>query len=96
MTVLDELRGAFPDLVTDPDILASLARDAADLFGDVKTGSALAAVRPTTTEQVATAVRIAAAHRVPVQRPLSLPLRKMRRGPARVQPGRSPGSMLVI
>ncbi len=66
MSVLDDLGTAFPDLVTDPDILVSLARDAADLLGDEKTGSPLAAVRPTTTEQVATAVRIAAAHGVPV------------------------------
>jgi glycolate oxidase len=66
--VLDELRAEFPDLVTDPDILVSLGRDSADLFGEVgeKVASALAAVRPTTTEQVATAVRIAAAHGVPV------------------------------
>src|SRR5262245_31300441 len=36
------------------------------MFGDEKSGSPLVAVRPTTTEQVATAVRIAAAHHVPV------------------------------
>jgi len=66
VSVLDELRSAFPDLVTDPDILVSLGRDSADLFGDDKTGSPLAAIRPTTTEQVATAVRIAAAHGLPV------------------------------
>lgn len=66
--MLDELRAAFPDLVTDPDILSSLARDSADLLGELgeKPASALAAVRPTTTEQVATAVRIAAAHKVPI------------------------------
>ena len=66
MSVLDDLRAAFPDLVTDPDILTSLGRDSADLFGDDKIGKPLAAVRPTTTDQVATAVRIAAAHRVPI------------------------------
>lgn len=66
--MLDELRAAFPDLVTDPDILVSLARDSADLLGEIgeKPASALAAVRPTTTEQVATAVRIAAARSVPI------------------------------
>jgi glycolate oxidase len=52
--------------VTDPDILASLASDAADLLGDRPAGAPIAAVRPRTTEQVATAVRIAAAHRVPL------------------------------
>ena len=68
MSVLDELGAAFPDLVTDPDILISLGRDSADLFGELgeKDPSPLAAVRPTTTEQVATAVRIAAAHGVPI------------------------------
>ncbi len=66
MTALDELRAAFPDLITDPDILLSLARDSADLFGDDKPGSPLAAVRPSSTDEVSAAVRIAAAHRIPV------------------------------
>jgi hypothetical protein len=34
VTALDELHAAFPDVVTDPDILASLASDAADQLGD--------------------------------------------------------------
>jgi glycolate oxidase len=66
VTALDELRAAFPDVVTDPDILASLVSDAAQLLGEHPAGAPIAAVRPTTTEQVATAVRIAAEHRVPV------------------------------
>jgi glycolate oxidase len=64
--VLDDLRAVLPDLVTDPGILASLARDSADLLSDEKPVSPLAAVRPTTTAQVAAAVRFAAAHGVPV------------------------------
>jgi glycolate oxidase len=66
VSALDDLRAAFPDLITDPDILLALARDAADLFGDDKPGVPLAALRPTTTEQVANAVQIAAAHQIPV------------------------------
>ncbi len=66
MSALDDLRAAFPDLITDPDILLSLARDSADLLGDEKPGTALAALRPTTTDEVAQAVRISARHRVPV------------------------------
>jgi len=52
--------------VTDPDILVSLARDSADLFGDDKPASPLAAVRPRTTAEVAAAVRVAARHGIPV------------------------------
>jgi glycolate oxidase len=66
VSALDDLRSLFPEVVTDPDILVSLARDSADLFGDDKPGEPLAAVRPTTTAEVAAAVRIAAAHRIPV------------------------------
>ena len=62
MSALDELLAAVPDVVTDPDILVSLARDSADLFGDDKPASPLAAVRPRTTAEVAAAVRIAARH----------------------------------
>jgi glycolate oxidase len=66
VSALDDLRAAFPDLVTDPDILLSLGRDSADLLSDEKPGTPLAALRPTTTDEVAQAVRIAARHRVPV------------------------------
>ncbi len=66
MSALDDLSAAFPDLITDPDILLSLGRDSADLFGDEKPGMPLAALRPATTEEVAAAVRIAAAHQIPV------------------------------
>jgi glycolate oxidase len=64
--VLDELLALFPEAVTDPDILISLSRDSADLFGEDKPALPLAAVRPTTTAEVAAAVTLAARHRVPV------------------------------
>jgi len=66
VSALDELLAAVPDVVTDPDILVSLARDSADLFGDDKPASPLAAVRPRTTVEVAAAVRVAARHGIPV------------------------------
>ncbi len=61
----DELAAALPDqgLVTDPDVLESYRRDRTVW---VDPGQPRAAVLPTTTEQVAAAVRIAAAHGVPV------------------------------
>jgi glycolate oxidase len=66
VSALDDLRAALPEVVTDPDILVSLSRDSADLFGDDKAGIPLAAVRPTSTAEVAAAVRAAARHRIPV------------------------------
>ena len=66
MSALEELVALLPDTVTDPDILVSLARDSADLFGDDKPASPLAAIRPRTTDEVAAAVRIAARHGIPV------------------------------
>ncbi|QIS24016.1 FAD-binding oxidoreductase [Nocardia terpenica] len=50
-------------LVTDPDILAGYRQDRAL---DPDAGTPLALVRPTTTEQVATVLRWASEHRVPV------------------------------
>ncbi|WP_232535275.1 FAD-binding oxidoreductase [Nocardia terpenica] len=50
-------------LVTDPDILAGYRQDRAL---DPDAGTPLALVRPTTTEQVATILRWASEHRVPV------------------------------
>lgn len=58
-----------PEVITDPDILISLSRDTADLFGDFgdfKPGTPWAAIRPRRTEEVAAAVRVAAAHRIPI------------------------------
>jgi glycolate dehydrogenase FAD-linked subunit len=60
---LADLRAALPDVITDPDLLASYERDEADLCGH---GVPLAVVRPRSTEEVAAAVRVAAAHRLPV------------------------------
>ena len=50
-------------VVTDPDVMATYARDSADL---VPSGTPVAVVRPDTTEQVQEAVRWAAAERVPI------------------------------
>ncbi|MGV9667503.1 FAD-binding oxidoreductase [Nocardia niigatensis] len=50
-------------VVTDPDVLAGYRQDRAL---DPEAGTALALVRPLTTEQVATTVRWAAGHRVPI------------------------------
>jgi glycolate oxidase len=66
VSALDDLSAAFPDLITDSDILLSLGRDSADLFGDDKPAAPLAALRPQTTDEVAAAVRIAAAHEIPI------------------------------
>src|SRR5262252_7374033 len=61
---VDELRAALGDVVvTDPDVLRGYQRDEADLC---PAGTPSAVVRPRTTAEVASAVRIAAAHRVPV------------------------------
>ncbi len=65
MGVVEELATALPDgaLVTDPDVLESYRHDRTVW---VEAGHPAAAVLPGTTAEVATAVRIAAAHRVPV------------------------------
>ena len=55
-----------PVIHTDPDILISLSRDSADLFGEDKPALPVAAVRPTTTAEVAAAVKLAARHLTPV------------------------------
>ena len=61
---VDELRAALGDsVVTDPDVLRGYARDEADLC---PAGVPSAVVRPRTTAEVASAVRVAAAHGVPV------------------------------
>ncbi|MBF6334054.1 FAD-binding oxidoreductase [Nocardia transvalensis] len=62
---VNTLAAALPEgtLVTDPDILAGYRQDRAL---DPDAGTPLALVRPTTTEQVATVLRWADEHRVPV------------------------------
>ncbi len=62
---LDALRGLLPAgmVVTDPDVLGGYRQDRAF---DPDAGTALALVRPLTTDQVAATVRWAAAHRVPI------------------------------
>ena len=62
---LTALAGELPDgvLLTDPDIVAGYRQDWA---ADPNAGTPLAVVRATSTEDVQTAVRWAAAHRVPV------------------------------
>ncbi|WP_137875782.1 FAD-linked oxidase C-terminal domain-containing protein [Rhodococcus sp. Q] len=62
---LTVLAGELPDgvLLTDPDIVAGYRQDWA---ADPNAGTPLAVVRATSTEDVQTAVRWAAAHRVPV------------------------------
>lgn len=59
------LAALLPDgmVVTDPDILAGYRQDRAQ---DPDAGTALALIRPTTTEQVQTVVRWCAQHRIPV------------------------------
>lgn len=59
------LQEALPgaDLITDPDILRGLSCDEAEW---APTGRALVALRARSTEEVVAAVRICAAHRVPV------------------------------
>ncbi|MEQ0565867.1 FAD-linked oxidase C-terminal domain-containing protein [Amycolatopsis sp. NEAU-NG30] len=62
---IDDLLAALPAgrVLTDPDVLTAHARDEADLCD---AGTPLAVVRPRSTAEVAAAVRVAAAHRVPV------------------------------
>ncbi len=60
--LVDELAAVTP-VITDPDLLASFARDEADMC-DV--GSPLVLVRPRTTAEVAAIVKIAAARRIPI------------------------------
>ncbi|MET8422326.1 FAD-linked oxidase C-terminal domain-containing protein [Nocardia sp. NPDC004860] len=62
---LDTLSGLLPTgmVVTDPDVLTGYRQDRAL---DPEAGTALALVRPLTTEQVAATVRWAAEHRVPI------------------------------
>ena len=64
-SVVDDLLAVLPvdRVVTDPDLLAGHRRDEADLCA---AGTPLALVRPQTTDEVAAAVRVAAAHGVPV------------------------------
>lgn len=63
--VITELLAALPagTVLTDPDLLRSYRRDEADLCA---AGEPVGVVRPRSTAEVATAVRIAAAHRTPV------------------------------
>lgn len=65
MAFEDELRAALPDgsVITDPDVLESFRHDRTVWMVP---GHPAAAVQPTTTAEVAAAVRIAAAHGVPV------------------------------
>jgi glycolate oxidase len=65
VTVLDELRQALPAgaVLTDRDLLRTYEHDEADLCGH---GAPLAVVRPRHTADVATVLRMAAAHGVPV------------------------------
>ncbi|MFG1647779.1 FAD-binding oxidoreductase [Amycolatopsis sp. NPDC049252] len=62
---VDDLRAVLPAdrVLTDPDLLATHRRDEADLCD---AGTPLAVVRPRDTAEVAAAVRVAAAHGVPV------------------------------
>lgn len=63
--VIDELRAALPEgaVLTDRDVLAAYRRDETALVEDAAPG---AVVLPRSTEQVVAAVRVAAAHAVPV------------------------------
>ncbi|WP_027342435.1 FAD-binding oxidoreductase [Hamadaea tsunoensis] len=65
MGVVDHLRAQLPAdrVITDPDLLENHRRDEADLVAD---GLPLVLVRPRSTAEVATAVRVAAEHGVPV------------------------------
>jgi glycolate oxidase subunit GlcD len=64
-TALDELITALPDgtVVTDPDIVAAYRQDRA---ADPNAGTALAVVRPRSTEEVQTILRWASTHRIAV------------------------------
>jgi glycolate oxidase len=61
--VIEELRAACPDLVTDPDQLISYQRDEADLCDFAVP---LAVARPRSTDEVAALVAVAARHGLPV------------------------------
>jgi len=61
--VIDALRAACADLLTDPDRLASYQRDEADLC---YFAPPLAVARPRSTQEVAALVAVAAAHAIPV------------------------------
>jgi glycolate oxidase len=61
--VIEELRTACPDLLTDPDLLVSYQRDEADLCDFAVP---LAVARPRTTGEVAALVAVAARHGLPV------------------------------
>jgi glycolate oxidase len=65
LNVIADLRAELPagTVLTDPDLLLSFCRDEADLC---PAGEPVAVVRARSTAEVATAVRIAAAHRTPV------------------------------
>ena len=65
MGFVEELGSALPDgaVVTDPDVLETYRHDRTTW---VQPGRPLAAAFPTTTSQVAAAMKVAAAHRVPV------------------------------
>jgi len=60
---LSELVAAVPDVLTDPDVLATYRRDEADLCAS---GTPLAVVRPRSTAEVVAAVKVAARHGIPV------------------------------
>lgn len=64
-STVDDLLAVLPAdrVLTDPDLLAGHSRDEADLCA---AGTPLAVVRPQDTAEVAAAVRVAAAHGVPV------------------------------
>ncbi|GIJ53934.1 FAD-binding oxidoreductase [Virgisporangium aurantiacum] len=61
--MIEALAAACTDLITDPDLLVSYQRDEADLCDSAPP---LAVARPTTTDEVARLVAVAAAHRIPV------------------------------
>lgn len=65
MTFVDELAAALPDgaVVTDPDVLEGYRHDRTTWLTP---GHPTAAAFPTTTAQVAAAIKVAAAHRIPV------------------------------
>jgi len=61
--VIDDLRSACPDLLTDPDQLATYQRDEADLCDSAPP---LAVARPRSTDEVAALVAVAAGHGIPM------------------------------
>lgn len=62
---IEDLRSITPGVVTDPDVLRGLSRDAADLFS-YEAPLPVAAVYPKTTQDVAAVVKVAARHKVAV------------------------------